>query len=172
MAGRFQDTLGDSLRAYQAGRFIYKAPDGIPSNWRPSDWLLCRDGQFIAVEAKQTRTGAWAWGEWTPQQRLASEIVEKSGGHYWLVIAWVGASGTRVTEWRCVALPGFVARNVERTATRKSLTWAMLDDIPCRVVRWVPGQGWDVADFLTIGTDSRPLNSFVLSSTHGLDHLS
>lgn len=148
---RFQNTFGDSLRSYQAGQFIYKPPDGIPANWRPADWLLCLRGHFIAVEAKQTRTNAWAWADWTPQQRAASEIVQQSGGHYWLVIAWVGASGTRVTEWKCAAIPGFVARHVEEVSTRKSLTWDMLKDVPAATVPWIPGKGWDVGQFITIG---------------------
>ena len=148
---RFQDSLGEALRAAQAGQFIYKAPDGIPANWRPADWLLCRDGRFIAVEAKQTRGTSWAWSEWTPQQRAAAEIVEQSGGNYWLVIAWVGPAGTRVTEWKAAAIPGFVARGAETFTTRKSLTWAMLNDLPCRELRWQPGKGWDASDFLTIG---------------------
>jgi hypothetical protein len=151
VAGKFQDTLGEALRAYQAGRFVYKAPDGIPMNWRPADWLLCRDGNFIAVEAKQTRTGAWGWSEWTPQQRASCEIVERSGGHYWLVIAWVGAAGTRVTEWHCFALPGWLARNIEASSTRRSLTWDMTHAVPGVRVPWVPGKGWDVGQFLTVG---------------------
>jgi hypothetical protein len=152
--------LGDSLRAYQAGQFIYKAPDGVPMNWRPADWLLCRHGLFVAVEAKQTRSNGWAWSDWTAQQRAASEIVEKSGGQYWLVIAWVGVSGTRVTDWKCYAMPGFVARAVEKDSTRKSLTLAMLDDVPCRAVPWVPGRGWDVGDFLTIGVTPTPVLTY------------
>lgn len=147
---RFQDSLGESLRAAQAGQFIYKAPDGIPANWRPADWLLCRHGRFIAVEAKQTRDNGWAWSDWTPQQRAAAEIVERSGGSYWLVIAWVGRAGTRVTEWKAVGLPGFVARQIELSASRKSLTWAMTHDLPGKSLTWMPGKGWDVS-FLEIG---------------------
>lgn len=149
---RFQDQLGDALRDYQKGLFVFRPPDGVAMQWRPADWLLCRDGHFIAVEAKQTRTNAWAWSDWTPQQRTASELVERSGGHYWLVVAWVGPSGTRVTEWKCVAIPGFVARQAEAQFThRKSLTWDMLHSLPAAVVPWVPGSGWDVGHFLTIG---------------------
>lgn len=152
MAVRFQDQLGDALRLYQGGQFIYKAPDGIAANWRPADWLLCRAGRFIAVEAKQCRTNAWAFADWTPQQRAASEIVERSGGLYWLVINWRGPSGTKSADTKTAAIPGHVMRTTIEVAPRKSLTWDILRNIvPSMTVPWVPGKGWNVEDFLTIG---------------------
>lgn len=152
MAVRFQDQLGEALRAYQGGQFIYKAPDGIAANWRPADWLLCRAGRFIAVEAKQCRTNAWAFADWTPQQRAASEIVERSHGLYWLVINWRGPAGTKSADTKTAAIPGYVMRNVIVAMTRKSLTWdALQRDIPAASVPWVPGAGWDVDRFLRIG---------------------
>lgn len=154
MAVRFQDQLGEALRAYQAGQFMYKAPDGFASNWRPADWLLCRNGHFIAVEAKQCRTAGWAWSDWTPQQRAAAALVERSGGHYWLVINWRGPAGTKTADTFTWAVPGWLALNIESAATRKSLTIDMAKKVPGVTVQWVPGQGWDVADFLAVGIGS------------------
>lgn len=151
MAVRFQDQLGEALRDFQAGQFTYKPPDGVPQNWNPADWLLCRNGKFIAVEAKQTRQNGWPLTDWTPQQRTAARVIEQSGGRYWLVINWRGAAGVKSGDTKTVAVPGFVALNIEPVIERKSLTFRdAIDLFPCVEVPWVAGRGWNV-DFLRIG---------------------
>ena len=147
-AVRFQDQLGDALHREAAGQFVYKPPDGIRANWRPADWLLCLAGRFLAIEAKQTRENAWPFRDWPPQQRGMCELVERSGGAYWVVINWRGPSGTKSPDTVTYAFKGSALLLAERVGGRKSVTPEMARQLGVLPVCWVPGKGWDVGPLL------------------------
>jgi len=139
-AVRFQDQLGEALR-HHPGVFTYHPPDGMASQYKPADWLCCRIGRFIAVEAKQCRTPRFYMSGWTPQQRNHCRQIMEAAGLYWLVINWRGAVGERSGNSLCCAVRGVQALRVEEPG----LDFAAAAALPgSRVISWQPGLGWDV----------------------------
>jgi hypothetical protein len=88
----FERAVADKLRALP-DTFTYHPPDDPRTRqWKPCDFIVCRNGKFTAIECKEIQGDTFPLSRWSPQQRGHANAISLAGANYWLVVRFMPSS--------------------------------------------------------------------------------